>query len=89
MAVFAANITDKTVNLVEKVIRSNDLVRFSLQNELNLSDKTTLVRLALINLLKHIPSNEEVSKYKAALLRPTEFDNFLKAKLGVAKQSVP
>ncbi len=88
MAVFAANVTDETVSLVEEILGSEELVKFSLQNKLNLSDKTILIRLALINFLKHIPSNEEITEYKAALLRPHEFDDFLKAKLGVLQQTV-
>ncbi|MEE9572931.1 MAG: hypothetical protein V3W20_07785 [Candidatus Neomarinimicrobiota bacterium] len=78
MVVFAANITEDTVNLIESVLKSDTFVRFSLQNKLNLSDKTVLIRLALINLIKHVPTNEEVSIYKAALLRPQEFDDYLK-----------
>ena len=49
-----------------------------LQNKLNLNDNTILIRLALINLTKNLPSNEEVLLYKAALMRPGEFDEFLK-----------
>ena len=81
MVVFAANITEDTVNLIESVLKSDDLVRFSLQNKLNLSDKTILIRLALINLIKHLPINEEVSRYKASLLRPQEFDDFWKEQI--------
>jgi len=88
MAVFAANVTPDTVDLVEEILGSEELVRFSLQNKLNLSDKTILIRLALINLLKHIPSNEEIVQYKAALLRPHEFDEFLKSKLGRMNSNV-
>lgn len=87
MAVFAANVTDDTVVLVERILKSPELVKFSLQNELNLSDKTILIRLALINLFDHIPTNEEVAQYKAALLRPHEFDVLLKTKLGGMKQT--
>lgn len=76
--VFAANVTEDTVNLIESVLKSDTLVRFSLQNKLNLSDKTILIRLALINLAKHLPANDEVASYKAALLRPQEFDDFWK-----------
>jgi len=75
--VFAANITEDTVDLIESFLKNDEFVRFSLQNKLNLSDKTILIRLALINLTKHIPSNDEVSSYKAALLRPQEFDEYL------------
>ena len=81
MVVFAANITEETVNLIESFLKSDVFVRFSLQNKLNLSDKTILIRLALINLTKHIPTNEEVAIYKAALLRPQEFDDFWKQQL--------
>ncbi len=81
MVVFAANITDETVNLIESFLKSDEFVRFSLQNKLNLSDKTILIRLALINLTKHIPTNDEVSSYKASLLRPQEFDDYWKDKL--------
>ena len=81
MVVFAANITEDTVNLIESVLKSDTFVRFSLQNKLNLSDKTILIRLALINLTKHIPTNEEVTIYKASLLRPQEFDDFWKQQL--------
>ena len=83
MAVFAANATDETVDLIDQILGSDEFVKFSLQNKLNLSDKTILIRLALINLKKHIPSNDEVTKYKAALLRPHEFDDFWKQELGV------
>lgn len=76
MVVFAANITKDTVNLIESFLKNDEFVRFSIQNTLNLSDKTILIRLALINLTKHIPTNEEVTNYKAALLRPQEFDEF-------------
>ncbi len=81
MVVFAANITEDTVNLIESFLKSDTFVRFSLQNKLNLSDKTILIRLALINLTKHVPTNEEVTVYKAALLRPQEFDDFWKQQL--------
>lgn len=87
MAVFAANVTDETVSLVEAILGSEELIRFTLQNKLNLSDKTILIRVALINFLKHIPSNEEISGYKAALLRPHEFDDFLKERMGALKQN--
>ena len=87
MAVFAANVTDETVSLVEEILKSEKLIRFSLQNKLNLSDKTILIRVALINFLKHIPSNEEIAQYKAALLRPHEFDEFLKSKTWGVKQT--
>ncbi len=83
MAVIAANVTDETVGLLESVLNSDELVRFSNENKINLSDKTILIRLALINLQKHLPGNQEVLGYKAALLRPHEFDDFWKKILGV------
>ena len=81
MAVFAANVTEKTVGLINQILKTNGFVKFSLQNKLNLSDNTILIRLSLINLLENIPNNENVLQYKAALLRPHEFDDFLKQKL--------
>jgi len=83
LAVIAANVTDETVGLLESVLNSDELVRFSNENKINLSDKTILIRLALINLQKHLPGNQEVLGYKAALLRPHEFDDFWKKILGV------
>lgn len=83
MAVIAANVTNDTVGLVESILGSDEFVRFESDNNLNLQDKTILIRLALINLYKHLPSNQEVVVYKAALLRPHEFDEFWKKILGV------
>lgn len=83
MAVIAANVTDETLGLVDDVLSTEKFVRFIQENKLNLSDSTQLIRLALIHLTKHLPSNEEVSGYKAALLRPHEFDDYLKKILGV------
>lgn len=83
MVVFAANATEETIDLIDQTLATDEFVKFSLQNKLNLSDKTILIRLALINLTKHIPSNEEVIKYRSSLLRPHEFDDFLKQNLGV------
>lgn len=83
LAVIAANITDETIGLLESVLASEEFVRFTTQNKLNLSDKTILIRLALINLQKHIPVLQEVQSYKAALLRPHEFDDFWKKVMGV------
>ncbi len=83
LAVIAANITEETVGLVESVLQTDEFVRFINQNKLNLSDKTILLRLALINLQKHLPDDQEVLAYKAALLRPHEFDDFWKKSLGI------
>jgi len=82
MAVFAANITDETVSLFDKTLASEEFVRFQRQTKLNLVDNTILIRLALINLFNHIPSSKEVAEYKIALMRPREFDDFLKTSLG-------
>ncbi len=81
MAVFAANITDETVTLLEQILATDKFVRFAKLNKLNLSDKTILIRVALINLIEHIPSREEIIHYKAALGRPREFDDFLETKV--------
>ncbi len=83
MAVIAANVTDDTVGLLETVLKSDEFVRFISESKLNLSDKTILIRLALINLQKHLPDSQEVIGYKAALLRPHEFDDFWKKVSGV------
>ncbi len=83
MAVIAANITDDTSELIDQVLTSREFEQFTSQTKLNLSDKTILIRLALINLTKNIPSIDEVLKYKSALLRPHEFDDFWRQKLGV------
>ncbi len=83
MAVIAANVTDDTVGLLETVLKSDEFVRFISESKLNLSDKTILIRLALINLQKHLPDTQEVIGYKAALLRPHEFDDFSKKVSGV------
>ncbi len=83
MAVIAANVTDETVRLLESVLASDEFVRFISDTKLNLSDKTILIRLALINLQKHLPDYKEVVGYKAALLRPHEFDDFWKKVTGV------
>ena len=83
MAVIAANVTDETVGLLESVLTSEEFVRFTTENKLNLTDKTILIRLALINLRNNLPTNQEVLGYKSALLRPHEFDDFWKKILGV------
>ena len=70
MVVFAANVTDQTLNLIKDLLETDTLARFALRNKLNLSDNTILIRLAILNLKKNLPTDEEVLKYKAALLRP-------------------
>ena len=81
MVVFAANVTDETLGLIEDLLATDEFVLFALQNKLRLSDNTILIRLALINFKNNIPSNEELAHYKAALLRPHEFDDYLKEEL--------
>ena len=88
MVVFAANITDETLSLIQELLGTDAFVKFALQNKVNLADNTILIRLAIINLIKHLPDKDEVIKFKAALLRPHEFDDFLKEKLGGMKRAV-
>lgn len=83
MAVIAANVTNETVDLINQILRTPELAHFTEENDLNLFDNTILIRLALINFIKHIPKNDEVIQYKSSLLRPHEFDSFWKHKLGV------
>ena len=78
MVVVAANVTEDTVSLLEELIETAKFVRFTEEGNLNLKDKTILIRLALINLNHNLPSPDEVSVYKAALLRPIEFDSYLR-----------
>ncbi len=78
MAVLAANITDDTVRLIEAILSKNEFTTFTRDTKLNLSDKTILIRLALINLQRNLPTLEEVILYKASLLRPHEFDDYWK-----------
>ena len=88
MVVFAANVTENTLDLIADLLSTDAFVRFAIQNRLNLSDNTTLIRLALINLKKHMPNNDEVLAFKAALIRPHEFDDFLKEELKGMKNAV-
>jgi len=88
VVVFAANITEFTLALVADLLATDRCVKFSQLNKLNLSDNTILIRLALINLVRHLPDNDEVQKYKAALQRPHEFDDFLKEELGGINSAV-
>jgi len=81
VVVIAANVTDQTLGLINDLLATDAFVRFALQNTLNLSDNTILIRLAIINLKKNMPNNEDVQRFKAALLRPHEFDNFLREEL--------
>lgn len=87
MVVFAANVTDETQSLIDDLLATDVFVRFALQNKIHLTDNTILIRLALINLKKHLPTGDEILGYKAALLRPHEFDDFLKEELGGMKSA--
>ena len=78
MAVFAANITEETVELIDAVLSSEKITKFAEVNKLNLADNTTLIRLSLINLIKHLPTHNEIREYKIALMRPSEFDDYLR-----------
>ena len=82
MVVFAANVTNDTFDLIDDLLATNVFVRFKTETKLDLSDNTILIRLAIINLKKHLPSKEEVARYKVALLRPSEFDDFLETETG-------
>ena len=88
MVVFAANVTDDTTSLIDDLLATDEFVDFALENKLNLSDNTVLIRLAIINLRRNLPSANDVLRYKAALLRPHEFDDFLKEELGAVKNAV-
>lgn len=88
MVVFAANITQETQGLINDLLATDKFVRFSLQNKLNLADNTILIRLALMTLENQLPTNEYIAKNKAALLRPHEFDDFLKEKVGTITSAV-
>ena len=82
MTVLAANVTDETIGLItENLVKSKEFVKLSLQQKLDFEDKTVLIRLALINLLKNKPNADEIESYKAALLRPQEFDIYWKRQL--------
>ena len=88
MVVFAANVTDDTTSLIEDLLATEKLVNFALETKLNLSDNTVLIRLAIKNLINNLPDSDEVLKDKAALLRPHEFDDWLKEELGVLQNAV-
>ena len=81
LVVFAANVTDQTLGIIDDLLATDAFVKFALQNRLELHDNTILIRLAIINLKNSLPSNEEVLKFKAALLRPREFDAYLEEEI--------
>ena len=78
MVVFAANVSTETLQLINELLVTPEFVKFTKQNRLNLNNKTVLIRLAIINLTKNLPNSLKVSQYKAALLKPLEFNDFLK-----------
>ena len=88
MVVFAANVTEDTTGLIEDLVATEKLVNFALETKLNLSDNTVLIRLAIKTLINNLPDSDEVLKDKAALLRPHEFDDWLKEELGALKNAV-
>ena len=88
MVVFAANVTEDTTSLIEDLLATKKFVDFALETKLNLSDNTILIRLALKTIINNLPDSNEVLRDKAALLRPHEFDDFLKEKLGAIKNAV-
>ena len=88
MVVFAANVTEETKDLIASLLATDKFVRFALQTRLNLSDNTILLRLSFMALENAIPSNEYIARNKAALLRPHEFDDFLRAKLKAVKNTI-
>ncbi len=88
MVVFAANVTDDTTSLIEDLLATKKLVNFALETKLNLSDNTVLIRLAIKTLIDNLPDSDEVLRNKAALLRPHEFDDWLKEELGALKNGV-
>jgi len=47
MVVIAANITHETLDLIDEILSTEKFIRFSLQNKLNLADKTILLRLTI------------------------------------------
>ena len=88
MVVFAANVTEDTTDLIEDLVATEKFADFALETKLNLSDNTVLIRLAIKNLINNLPNANEALKDKAALLRPHEFDDFLKEELGAIKNAV-
>lgn len=77
MTVLAGNITDDTIFLLHKLLEKNH----KFNHKLDLSNNSLLIRLALINLDKHFPPTQEIQKYKASLLTPSEFDYYLESRL--------
>ena len=82
MKVIGCNITSDAVNYLEEILcTSPDFIKFQMNSRLDLHDKTVLIRLAIINLFDNIPSFEKMKEYGPSLLRPSEFEFYLKSKL--------
>ncbi len=81
MAVIAANVTEKSVNILARILSLPEFVRFKADTNLDLSDNTVLLRLAMIHFIQNIPSVLDVDVYKAALLRPQSFEDFLRSQI--------
>ena len=85
MVVFAANVTDETISIIKELLNTPEFINFGVQNKLTLTDNTVLIRLAIFNLIKNFPSSQLIKQNKAALVRPSEFDDFLKECVKEAK----
>lgn len=67
-----ANVFVETFDLIDKIFASPEFLDAQ-KNGINLEEKSLLVRLAVINLREHFPTDEELVQWKAALLRPDAF----------------
>ena len=76
MPIIGINCTPQTKKMLQKIINTKPEFR-ELKGNLDLSDDTFFARLAIINLLHNPPPYEDVKSYKAALIRPNEFDSYL------------
>ena len=76
MPTLAANVTEETNGLFERLLCSKEFYEFGRDNKLKILDKTLVIKLALINLAKHLPPKTEVDTYKSALFTPTYFDDY-------------
>ena len=63
MVVFAANVADETVSLIDKILKSEEWVKFSFHTKLNLSDKTILIRLALHTILENFADRSALASH--------------------------
>lgn len=88
MPVFAANVTAETKGLIEDLLATDKYVKFALQNRINLNDNTVLLRLGLMALENQIPSNEYITIHKAALVRPGEFEDWMRKRVEQAQKEI-